>query len=80
MSRYSRLRLAGRDFAGVLELLAACEAYTAKNRRPWSAPIHGIVADDQVGAGATTVLGRAIGAADGTVSFEDLEPTEGDET
>ncbi|WP_165072071.1 hypothetical protein [Paludisphaera rhizosphaerae] len=77
--RYGRFRLAGRDFAGVGDVVKACEEYAAKARRPWSAGLVGIVADDQVGAGASVVLARATGAADGSVTFEDLEPAEGEE-
>lgn len=74
MSPYRCFRCGGREFPGLLPLIAACEAYAAKQRRPWSAGVFGVPADVR---GDLVVIGRADGSADGRVVFEDLEPAEG---
>ena len=75
--RFDHFVLDGRQFAGVGNVIRACEAYAAQARRPWRAALVGVVADDQVGAGAQVYIASAVGESDGSVEFEGLEPSDG---
>lgn len=74
--RFRCFRAGGADYSGLLLLIKAAEFESLRINRRVRCPVFGVLADDQVGAGALVPLGELV-AEGGEVSFTEIEPDDG---